>query len=91
MSMNLRHTAALALAGWYLMGPPMNSDLKVDDSAPISQWKIMLSFDTAAECEKKRAQTLREIAPRKQDAPYSDIASASVCVATDDPRLKETK
>jgi hypothetical protein len=50
--MNLRHGAALALAGWYLILPPYvrpyrDSDLRV----PLSRWKLIERFDTAAACE----------------------------------------
>jgi hypothetical protein len=48
--MKLGHTAALALAGWYLMVPPRVSDWPVlvyDTSAPLSKWHQGGSFDTA--------------------------------------------
>jgi hypothetical protein len=48
--MRLRHAAALALVGWYLMVPP-TTDGKIDNSAPLSQWDIRSSFDSAATCE----------------------------------------
>ena len=56
--MNLRHAAALALVGWYLMTPPLSwsSDRKVigsDLSRPLSQWLPGLVFDTEAECNKE--------------------------------------
>jgi hypothetical protein len=38
--MKLHHTAALAMAGWYMMMPPLGSDGRRDDSAPLPQWKI---------------------------------------------------
>ena len=49
MSMNLRHTAALALVGWYLMLPPIKENkaacvpLQVVD-APLNEWEISQSF-----------------------------------------------
>jgi hypothetical protein len=37
--MNLRHTAALALVGWYLMAPPFNIALqRIETGAPLSKW-----------------------------------------------------
>jgi hypothetical protein len=56
--MNLRHTAALAPVGWYLMiSPPMrlsdgtiDPDLIPDLSAPLPHWFHVRSFDTAADC-----------------------------------------
>jgi hypothetical protein len=45
-TMNPRHAAALALVGWYLMVPPMYQHHEIDDKAPLSQWRIIQSFDT---------------------------------------------
>jgi hypothetical protein len=50
--MNLRHGAALALVGWYLMVPPtVGPYLRLDKSALDSRWHIIQSFDTATACE----------------------------------------
>jgi len=51
-AMSIRHSAALALMGWYLIVPPYvwpynQRDLRV----PISQWKIVERFDTTTLCE----------------------------------------
>jgi hypothetical protein len=62
--MNLCQTAALALAGWYLMVPPVNANHHPDDAAPISAWKILDSFDKADECRGK----LSEMKKQKSDA-----------------------
>ena len=48
--MNLRHAAALALVGWYLMSPPIQAfkESPVPElSAPLSQWTSVSAFDTA--------------------------------------------
>jgi len=50
MSMNLRHAAALTLVGWYLMLPPMNKG-SVDPYAPLSEWEVIGSSESASECE----------------------------------------
>jgi len=47
--MKVRHAAALALAGWYLMLPPMN-EKGVATEASISDWDQVGSFDSAAAC-----------------------------------------
>ena len=44
--MMLRHAAALALVGWYLMTPHRPGDF----SEPVSQWYQSHEFDTEAEC-----------------------------------------
>jgi hypothetical protein len=50
--MNLRHAAALALLGWYLMVAPLADSRTVDLDAPLTKWDIFRSFDSAAQCEK---------------------------------------
>jgi hypothetical protein len=37
--MKLRHAAALALVGWYIMTPPLNGE--PDPSMPISRWYVL--------------------------------------------------
>lgn len=92
--MKLHSVAALTLVGWYLMAPPLNSDLKVNYHALLSQWVLVASYDRAAECEKERTRRLKQAAaePIKDSTTalleFSE-ASNSVCIASDDPRLKE--
>jgi hypothetical protein len=97
--MNLRHAAALALVGWYLLVPPLSSDLsRFDISAPFSKWTLLTSTDTADRCT--------EIKSKWSTTKFGDVwvnhhypAEArktarlalhqSECIATDDPRLME--
>ena len=76
--MNLRHAAALALVGWYLMLPPLTKrgpdsyDLPPDTSAPISKWtysSVLDHFDTEEECktELTNRQSLVEARVRSQN------------------------
>ena len=44
--MNLRHAAALALVGWYLMVPPSKRN-----DAPLSEWTVSLSYASAEACQ----------------------------------------
>jgi hypothetical protein len=88
--MKPRHAAALAIVGWYLMAPPPQ-----DLHAPISKWVMKGSYDTADACFADRAliggnADLRAIQRRKAGltAP-DDPDSAALCIASDDPRLKE--
>jgi mono/diheme cytochrome c family protein len=53
--MNLRHAAALALVGWYLM-VPLNNAGQVDPHAPLSSWHQWSAYDTAAQCEAAKAK-----------------------------------
>ncbi len=50
--MKLRHAAALALAGWYLMAPPLNVGGKVDVEMPFRKWTQLATFDSAPDCQK---------------------------------------
>jgi hypothetical protein len=90
---NIRHAAALALAGWYLMVPPDLADL-----APISAWRHFGSYDSARKCDSARSQ-LGIDAVKDENASgckteqsehcFLDFAKENArCVATDDPRLK---
>jgi hypothetical protein len=51
--MNLRHAAALALVGWYLIFPPPQSDSKPEEIS-FEHWSIAQSFDQAASCERAK-------------------------------------
>ena len=82
--MKPRHAAALALVGWYLMMPPLGSDGRPDDSAPLPQWKIRGSFDTAAGCADALAEQLGRDFPEM----VRQAIHASRCVSIDDPRLE---
>ena len=86
--MTFRHAAALALVGWYLMLPPPNPRAfgGVDDDAPIVQWKLFDSYDSAMEC-KMAAE--RMVASGDSTGVVEAQLKQARCIATDDPRLKE--
>ena len=56
--MKPRHAVALALVGWYLMGPPVRQPKResayVDEHAAYRDWKVLHDFKTAYECEAGR-------------------------------------
>jgi len=60
------HAGALALVGWYLIGPPQNFPensnrrFRLDLNAPLAQWEIQKSFDTAAQCERQKQNDYRD-------------------------------
>ena len=96
--MNLRHVAALALVGWYLMVPP--SAFKVADLAsklePLWQWYQIGSFDSPNACEEgRRMMIYKFMAELQRDSGNAgavhgvDAFYYSECIASDDPRLKE--
>jgi hypothetical protein len=83
-----RHVATLALVGWYLLMPPWYEDKRAPDwNAPLNQWVINQSFDTAGECETIRLKLIKK--DFSSDAMVNHRARVSACVSTDDPRLKE--
>ena len=89
--MKPRHVAALALVGWYLMVPPVESGGRVNFEAPLSQWHRWGSYDTARECSVDesdlidRGKRVREEHPQNE---MTDMFTQAQCIASDDPRLK---
>lgn len=85
------------------MQPPGDSHGRPDSDAPLSQWKEGVSFDTAAECNKERLDTINMYDKmlvdagklKSSDADIEFLQNASMafwkaqCIASDDPRLKE--
>lgn len=65
--MKLRHTAALALMGWYLMVPPFIGSTGIADQEPISAWQRFGPYNSESDCTKSKSKW--------QDflkAPYAD-------------------
>jgi len=87
--MKPRHAAALALLGWYLMMAPtfrnpQTYSFTVDLNAPLSAWDIVNSYYSPADC-RFAERDLVETA-----ALYPNVtAFYSLCIASDDPRLRE--
>jgi hypothetical protein len=77
--MKLEHAAALALVGLDLMAPPMDQQThKVSLNAPLNEYMVWKSYDTAAACE----------AGRKNDSD-SNMAKVKVDDAKDEALMKE--
>jgi hypothetical protein len=98
MLMNLRHAAALALVGWYLIEPPFTRlpnglyDARTD--APLSEWNHVFSFDEASLCETARSIRVnfakQDATKKPQSSDEAFMAAIGLyceCIATDDPRL----
>src|SRR5271170_279201 len=95
-AMNLRHTAALASVGWYLMMPPTFWSKTNPRTAPLRQWTVFGRYDSAQECSDERTKMIRvqslalfsDLTEGESDAnrPTSlslDFRHAQ-CIATDD-------
>jgi hypothetical protein len=84
--MRLRHAAALALVGWYLMVPPFQRG-GVNLDAPLRSWRLFGSYDTANDCEDDHLEMVEK---SKHAAPSGHlIMELAQCIASDDLRLKE--
>jgi hypothetical protein len=85
--MKLRHAAALALVGWYLMVPPLASSqgLAVNLHAPLWKWISIGNYDSADACS-KQLEFERELA-QNPDYKIAAIFANGQYVTSDDPRL----
>jgi len=59
--MKLRHAAALALVGWYLLIAPTTAQNQADLQAPLSKWLNAGSFDSASGCEAIRRRITKDL------------------------------
>jgi hypothetical protein len=58
---NSRHAAALALVGWYLMVPPVESCIGAFSGGacnptPLVKWRIVAPYDSLSGCENVKAR-----------------------------------
>ena len=87
---NIR-TAALALAGWYLMIPSSGLPPNVSYKQPLRKWQIVRSFDNAEDCQDSLDEFFEQSRQKKSvdmlEPAYRDFMFAE-CVASDDPRLR---
>lgn len=100
--MSFRHAVGIALVGWYLMVPPPTNPSvapsAVDVTAPFSKWSrwVPKAYASKSDCEKTRMSECENWLTQNVDIhwPVQSILGgaaqvcASVCVSTDDPRLK---
>lgn len=90
-----------AAGGWYLVTPPIHGDgdtVDVRVLGPLRDWTQRRAFDAAQECERARDQLMRaaeqSLGSSAHRRPFSPLVakgiaeSSSLCVASDDPRLK---
>jgi len=98
--MKLRHAAALALVGWYLMLPPQHGgSADFNTHAPLSEWTVLEKYDDTSACERGKMDQLSKWYDRASvDRPGTKEAEKDIlmtirlndsqCIASDDPRLK---
>jgi hypothetical protein len=95
---SLRHAAAFALAGWYLLIPRYALDGHLLDSAPLSAWRVYDRYDSLNACQQTRQQMIRlgdefineqeRRAELGRGVSQAATMLAARCVSSDDPRLK---
>jgi hypothetical protein len=94
--MKPRHAAALALVGWYIIGPPVRqpkTEPYLDEHAPYSEWKILRTASDQAQCEYGRVVLIQNLQDEltkfgNQIGPWAEQWFQAECIASDDPRLK---
>ena len=98
--MNLRHVAALALVGWYLMAPPFDQvTLTFRKDISVSEWDNLRAvhqhwegeFDSENQCEEFKTHMvawLQKLNPKNRAEKYRQFKLGE-CIASNDPRLKE--
>ena len=95
--MKLRHAAALALVGWYLMMPPIKGlpdCARIDSNAPLLRWEHIASFDNAQACQEQLrydvGHATKVLYPPDCNAVHVSAMQAygETCIASDDPRFK---
>lgn len=99
--MNLRHAAALALVGWYLMQPPCRSlnswhhggygSCFMDSQTPLREWIRVpdtKEFEYKTDCQRAISNSCRsEVEADGTTSLEGDLCGAD-CIAADDSRLK---
>jgi len=86
-NMWLRHKAAVVLAVWYLLLPPLRHDGTVNDFAPWSKWKKLGTYGTFDNCEAALSDLRRRWVGHEPNYPSS--ANDAICISSDDVRLEE--
>ena len=86
----------LAIAGWYLLYPPVNHDGSPYAQAPLARWEIDSSYGTAVDCNEAHHSDLSAMRSGESDSDSRDDAynafletRSGRCVRSDDTRVAE--
>ncbi len=95
--MRLLHAAALALVSWYLMVPVTKDTGHVESNLPLSEWSTIMTFQSKEGCQSGFSALPRTggVMSFSGDGQNFHRLSESTlrkaqCIASDDPRLKES-
>lgn len=96
--MKLHHAVSYAVAGWFLMTPPIRGG-SVDLRAPVAEWNIEGRYASAIACRDAKDEEIKAVTSPKTGWSVSSNAAekratikaiqAEQCVANKDPRLQE--
>jgi hypothetical protein len=100
--MSARHAAALTLAGWLMLSPPVmripRLGSRVNHVAHLKYWKVRGSYESAGDCDDAKGAMVMaaEANPAKMPESFIDLSptvvvevtDSLICVPSDDPRLK---
>ena len=86
---SIRHAAALAIVGWYMMMPPTGRDYPMGNvDAPLTQWsERATTYRDRAECEHVLDRIRRNTNAKNKQTAVRYYKQAQ-CVSADDVRLK---
>jgi len=92
--MKLRHTATLALMGWYLMVPQFIGSTGIADQEPISAWQRFGPYKSESDCTKSKSkwQDFLKAPYAGNDTTQEQALMAfqkALCVSENDPRLEK--
>lgn len=85
--MNRALACALAIAGCYLIYPPVTHKADPDSRTPFSKWHIDGSYGTAADCDAAYHDDLDSMVGLRQNSNDFLQTQAGRCIRRDDPRL----
>jgi hypothetical protein len=85
--MLLRHLAAVALTGWFMITPPPQANGNYETSAPLSRWKIEGGAGTREECRQTMALLSARAAKAGNPGDIEAVKDAR-CIRQNDPRLQ---
>jgi len=70
--MRLSHRAAYALAGWFIILPPLLTSGQRGANAPLYEWKRVDQFDTESACRQTLAKLIKDMPNSGMDAARYD-------------------
>ena len=85
--MRLCHAAALALAGWYLIAPPIRNGWILRD-APLKEWDKLVFYKHLNHCERQKQVDSKPTDWVPETKQTLQVLRLEQCITSDDPRLK---